>query len=261
MRLVDTHCHLYWPDFASDLEAVLGRAEQAGVALLVQSAPNPDTTQQAIEMARQYPDRLWAMAAIHPSEVKTATEADLERIATLARDPSVVAIGESGLDYYWDRSFEAKQQAFFREHIRLAIALDKPLIIHNREAHTDLLRILRQEARSGLRGILHCFSGDEAFAREAVRMGFLLGIGGVITYRKSTLPEVVRSVGLAHLVLETDAPFLAPVPHRGRRNEPAYLTYVRDRLAEILGCAPEEVAQRTTEAACRLFGLALPEVA
>ncbi|MCS7155932.1 MAG: TatD family hydrolase [Bacteroidota bacterium] len=255
MRLVDTHCHLYWADFAPDRDAVLERARQAGVEAILQAATNVETTRAAVELAEAHPKALWAMAAIHPSEAPKTSEEDLARIAELARHPRVVAIGESGLDYHWGRAFAAQQEAFFREHIRLALTLDKPLVIHNRQAHEDLLRILRQEARSGLRGVLHCFSGDEAFAREAIRLGFLLGIGGVLTFKNSSLARVVRAVGLEHLVLETDAPFLAPVPYRGKRNEPAYLVPICARLAEVLEQPISTVAHRTSENARRLFGL------
>lgn len=263
VALVDTHVHLYLDAFEADRDEVVHRARQAGVVAMVLPALDVPSVHQALALCDRYPG-LYAMAALHPSETKKATEADFEQIARLCEDPRVVAVGESGLDYYWDRSFEERQQQFFRKHIRLAIEKDLPLILHNREAAEDLVRILHEERAATshperLRGIFHCFTGPAWVAQAAAELGFLLGIGGVLTFKKSGLAELVRALPLEQVVLETDAPFLAPTPHRGKRNEPAFVRYVAEKLAELKGVSLEEVARITTANACKLFRLSVDE--
>lgn len=257
--LVDSHAHLYLDRFDADREEVLKRARDAGVEVIVMPAIDVSSIEAAIALCEKY-DGLYAMSALHPSETKDATDEDFARVVELCDHPAVVAVGESGLDYYWDRSFDAKQQDFFRRHIRLAVEKDLPLILHNRDASGDLTRILREERdalRPGprLRGIFHCFGGPLELAREAAELGFLLGIGGTLTFKNSGVAEVVRDVPLEQIVVETDAPFLAPVPYRGKRNEPAYVRLVAEKLAEVKGVAVEEVERVTTENAIRLFGV------
>lgn len=260
--LVDTHCHLYHEKFDADRDAVIDRAREAGVVQIVMPAIDVASIYAALKLAHRH-DGLFVMAALHPSETKEATEADMDTVATLARDPRVVAIGESGLDYYWDRSFDEKQEAFFRRHIRLAAEMGKPLILHNRAADADMLRVLGEEhARISdpdrLRTLLHCFSGPAEVAAAALALGCVLGIGGTLTYKNSAVAESIASVPMDKLVLETDAPFLAPVPMRGKRNEPAFVVHVARRLAEARNLTVGEVAQATTKTARRFFGL--PEV-
>lgn len=263
--LIDTHAHLYLDRFAEDRDAVMGRARDAGVEAVVLPAIDVSSIHSAFALCDRY-EHVYAMAALHPSAVREATEADLEAVATLCDDPRVVAVGESGLDYYWDRSFDAKQQAYFRHHIRLAIAKDLPLILHIRdkrdrdEVHQDIVRILREEkakadAPDRLRGIFHCFTGPAWFAEAAQELGFLLGLGGVLTFKNSGLDAIVAEVPLDQLVLETDAPYLAPEPHRGKRNEPAYVRYVAETLAEVKDISVDEVARVTTRNAEQLFGI------
>lgn len=263
--LVDTHLHLYLPAFEADREAAIDRARAAGVARFVLPAIDLPSIHQALDLCARY-DGFYAMAALHPSETQTATDADFDAVAALCDQPGVVAIGESGLDYYWDRSFDERQQHFLRRHVRLALARDLPLILHSRdrvggeEVARDLVRLLREEQAASahperLRGIFHCFGGPGWLAREAATLGFLVGIGGSVTFRNSGVAEVVQAVPLSQIVLETDAPFLAPVPYRGKRNEPAWLRLVAEKLAEVKGLPLEEVARITTENAVRLFGL------
>ena len=263
--LVDTHCHLYLGRFDADRDAVVRRAREAGVTTILQPAIDVPSIHAALALCARY-DGLYAMAALHPTETKDATEAELEEVAALCARPEVVAVGESGLDYYWDRSFVAKQHDVLRWHARLAIARGLPLVLHNRDrqgetgSSDDLLRILREEAAAApagrrLFGVFHCFGGTPDFARAVLDLGFHLGLGGTLTYKNGGVPEAVADVPLDQIVLETDAPFLAPAPHRGKRNEPAYVRLVAERLAALRDLPVEEVARATTAAARVLFAL------
>lgn len=257
--LIDTHTHIYHQRFDEDREAVIERAREAGVAYLFLSAIDVPSIHRALELCERY-EGVYAMAALHPSETKEATEADFEAVVSLCDHPRVVAVGESGLDYYWDRSFDERQHDFFRRHIRLAIEKDLPLILHNREATDDLVRILHEERQAAaaperLQGIFHCFGGPASLAAEAEALGFLVGLGGTLTFKNGGVDEAVRGVPMTQIVLETDAPFLAPVPFRGKRNEPAYVRYVAEKLAEVKGISVEEVERVTSANALRLFRL------
>ena len=257
--LVDTHAHIYLDRFDEDREAVLQRARNAGVDIIVMPAIDVPSIEQAVALCEQH-DGLYAMAALHPSAVNDATDADFEAVTGWCDDPHVVAVGESGLDYYWDRSFDAKQQDYFRRHIRLAIATDVPLIIHNREATDDVLRILEEEKAASdhperLRGILHCFVDPPEVAQRARELGFLVGLGGILTFKNSEVDEYVRDIPMEQIVVETDAPYLAPEPNRGQRNEPAYVRHVADTLARVKDLPIAEVERITTENARRIYGL------
>src|SRR5690606_6056066 len=217
------------------LADVLRRAREANVGGMVIPAIDLPSIERAIQLSRDGKG-VFVMAGLHPSYVRDATEADFERVEAMASDPAIVGIGESGLDYYHDRTFDEKQHDMLRRHARLAMRVDKPLILHNREASDDLLRILREERDASptperLRGIFHCFSGPVPLGRAAIELGFLLGIGGNVTYKNSPTAAALVDLDLADLVLETDGPFLAPVPHRGKRNEPAYVALVADTVA------------------------------
>lgn len=263
--LVDTHTHLYLDRFDADRAEVVGRAKAAGVTRMVMPAIDVASIHLALRLCEQH-EGLYAMAALHPSYVKDATAGDFEAVAALCDHPHVVAVGESGLDYYWDRSFDAAQHEAFRFHIRLALEKDLPLILHSRdkkgseEVHRDMVAMLREERAAAttperMRGIFHCFTGPAWFGEAAQELGFLLGIGGVLTFKNSGLDELAEALPLDQVVLETDAPYLAPVPHRGKRNEPAYTRLVAERLAEVKGVPLEEIAATTTANAERLFGL------
>lgn len=248
-RLIDTHAHIYLDQFDEDLEAVLDRAREAGVEAIVMPAIDLASIHAALELSTRY-EGLYVMAAIHPSETKDATDAMFQEVASLCDDGRVVAVGESGLDYYWDRSFDDRQQDFFRRHIRLAIETQLPLVIHNREAGEDIVRIIREElkanGRDRLSGIFHCYGGPKEVGDAALSMGFHLGIGGTLTFKNAGVSETIADVPLERIVLETDSPFLAPMPYRGKRNEPAYVTLVAERLAEDRGMTFAEVAAQTT---------------
>ena len=233
--LIDTHAHLYLDEFGDDLEAVIDRAREAGVARILLPAIDVSSIHRALRLCERF-DGLYAMAALHPTETKEATTTDFDAVASLCDDPRVVAVGETGLDYYWDRSFDDRQQEFLRLHIRLAMDRKLPIVFHNREAFDDLIRIVEEEwgdskEMDGLRGVFHCFTGTPEEAARIVQAGFAVGIGGIVTFKNAGLAECVRSIPLDRIVLETDAPWLAPAPHRGKRNEPAYVRLVAERLA------------------------------
>lgn len=257
--IVDTHAHIYLDAFADDLDAVLARARAAGVEKIVMPAIDVPSIEQAIELSQRH-EGLYAMAALHPSEVKSTVADDFARVVELCHDPNVVAVGETGLDYYWDRTFDGKQHEYLRRHIRLAISSDLPVVFHNREATADLLRIVAEERAAcdkpeRLRGIFHCFTGDAEEARRIWALGFYVGIGGIVTFKNSDLHSAARSIPLEHIVLETDAPYLTPAPHRGKRNEPAHLRLVAQKIAEVKDATLDEVAEVTSKNACNLFGI------
>lgn len=263
MRLVDTHAHLYLDRFDEDREEMLDRARAVGVTAFFLPAIDVASIHAALELASRHAD-IWVMAALHPSETRDATEADFEAVETLSSEARVVAIGETGLDYYWDRTFDGKQHEMLRRHIRLAVDRDLPLVFHNREAHDDLVRILREEKSVSphperFRGIFHCFGGLPAHAVDVLDLGFHVGLGGSLTFRNGGVPDAVRDVPLDRIVLETDAPFLAPVPHRGKRNEPAHIALVASFLAGLRGLDVDEVANVTTANAERLFAVGFPD--
>jgi len=257
--LIDTHAHLYLDAFAEDREKVLMRARDAGVDTIVMPAIDADSIRQAVALCETH-DGLYAMAGLHPSETESATDADFDAVREWCEHPSVVAVGESGLDYYWDRSFDDRQHRFFRRHIRLAIAADLPLVIHNREATDDILNILaeerdRSDAPERLRGILHCYVDPPAVAERAWALGFYVGVGGILTFSNSDVDEYVKEVPLDHIVVETDSPYLAPEPNRGDRNEPAYVRHVADHLARTKEKPIQEVERVTTESARDIYEL------
>lgn len=257
--LIDTHAHLYLDRFAEDRAAVLRRAREAGVDTIVLPAIDVPSIRQAVDLCEEH-DGLYAMTGLHPSETDEATEADFEAVKEWCSHPSVVAVGESGLDYYWDRSFDDEQEAFFRRHIRLAMEADLPLVIHNREATEDILAILEEEharadAPERMRGILHCYVDPPEVAERAWKLGFFVGVGGIMTFANSEVDRYVADVPLEHIVIETDSPYLAPEPHRGDRNEPAYVRHVAERLAAAKDLPVERVAEVTTRNARAIYEL------
>ena len=263
--LIDTHAHIYVHKFDSDREAMLHRAQENGIGIIIMPAIDIPSIHKAIQLSEEN-DHLYAMAALHPSETKEATENDFAAVVELCEHKQVIAVGESGLDYYWDRSFDEQQVYFFRKHIQLAIATGLPLILHMRdkqgrdEVHRDMVRILHEErakstAPGRLKGIFHCFGGPEWLIEEANSLGFLLGIGGTVTFKNSGVAELVEQIPLSQIVLETDAPYLAPVPYRGKRNEPAYVRYVAEKVAEVKELDLDHVIEITTQNAQHLFDL------
>ncbi len=248
MQFVDTHCHLDGEEFREDLEAVITRAREAGVAAIGIPGINLQSLDTVIDVCHRYPNYCYPMLGLHPEDVKADWREVLERIKA-AITPEVIAIGEVGLDYYWSREFEKEQLEAFEEQVRWAVELQLPLMIHCRKAQNEMVAIIKKYQKDIPGGVFHCFTGNEHEAEELLQFDrFVLGVGGVSTFKKSHLPEVLPAVvPLDRIVLETDAPYMAPVPKRGERNEPAYVAYVLKRLAEAYGVSEEELAQKTND--------------
>lgn len=255
---IDTHVHLDLDDFNLDRDLVLPRAGEAGVQSMITVGINRSSSRQAVALAEQYP-QVFAAVGIHPHEARNATAPAYDELKDLAANQRVVAVGETGLDFFKEYSPRREQEICFRRQIGLAKELRLPLVIHDREAHDRIIEILREEKAEEVGGVFHCFSGDYALARSGLDMGFYISVSGVITFPRATgLREVVEKMPLDRLLVETDAPFLAPVPYRGKRNEPAYVIHVVRKLAEVKKVSVSEVAQCTQENARVLFKLPVP---
>ncbi len=252
--LIDTHCHLYLPEFDKDIETVMERAFQAGVERFYLPAIDSRTMDRVINLEERYPGAAFAMAGLHPCSVKEDVEQELAFIEQLLKARNFVAIGEIGLDYYWDKTFIMQQQEAFRRQINWARQYNLPIVIHSRNATREALDIVLENLDGRLKGIFHCFSGNEQLAKEIAATGFMLGIGGVITYKNAGLAEALVDVPLESIVLETDAPYLTPVPFRGKRNESSYLSHIVQKLADVKGVSIEMVTQVTSENALKIFG-------
>jgi TatD DNase family protein len=262
VRLIDSHAHLDFEDFEGDLEGVMARARAAGVVRVVTIGlwRGEGDFGNAVELAGRWPGTFSATIGVHPHECARVGEADWARAAELAGDPRVVAVGETGLDFHYDLSPRDVQEACFRRSIRLARQVDKPLVIHVREAEEACVRVLREEGLPRAGGVIHCFTGDSSAARAYLDLGLHVSVAGIVTFKTAEpIREALRLVPDDRLLVETDAPFLAPVPFRGKRNEPAHVRLVAEKVAEVRGQPVAEVAERTAENARRLFGLpALP---
>ncbi len=255
-QLIDTHAHLDDRRFADDRQEVVERALAAGISHIVTVGTDPATSRQSVEIARSFPT-VYAAVGIHPHDALQATDEAMDRLRELIRPGNkVVAVGETGLDYYRDRSPREAQQRAFRRHIALAREVGLPLIVHDREAHADVLRILREEGARETGGVLHCFSGDVHMARECLALGFHISFPGTITYpTNEAAREVVRAVPTEQMLIETDCPYLAPQPQRGKRNEPAFVRHTAQMVAQVKGLSLEDVARVTTLNAYQLFGI------
>jgi TatD DNase family protein len=256
MSLFDTHAHLHFPDFDADRAEMMARARQAGVDRMLTIGTEVPTSRAAIALAQAEPD-VWAAVGVHPHDAAEADEATLAEIERLAGAARVVAVGEIGLDFFRNLSPRDVQERVFRHLIGVARRARKPVIVHCREAHPEVLGILGEERAAEVGGIMHCFSGDVAVARRCLELGLLISLAGPVTYPNArALPEVARFVPADRLVVETDCPFLPPQGYRGKRNEPAYLAITAARVAELRGEPLEEFARRSSENACRLLGIA-----
>lgn len=258
--LVDSHCHLDFPDFAEDLDATVERARSAGVVRMVTICTYLSKFDQITAVAERYEDVLCSVG-VHPhNAAEEMALTTVERLVALARHPKVVGIGETGLDYFYDHSPRDAQHESFRRHIRACLETGLPLIVHTRDADGDTMRIIREEAAGQpLKGLLHCFSSGRQLAEDAVEFGFHLSLSGIVTFKKSDdLRAIVRDAPLDRLLVETDAPYLAPMPHRGKRNEPAFVARTAAVVAEVKGIGVEELGRRTTENFFRLFDRAAP---
>ncbi len=263
--LVDTHVHLYADAYDADRDAVVARAREAGVTTMILPAVDPASIEASLALADRH-DGVYAMAGLHPTYVQDCPPDALAAVQAALSAPRVLAVGETGLDYYWSREHITLQQSSLREHARLAVLHGLPLVLHIRDQKgsdacaEDVVRILRETRETvpggdALRGVFHCFGGPPWLAAEALDLGFHVGLGGTLTFKNAGVPEAIADIPLDRIVLETDGPYLAPVPHRGQRNEPAYVALVAARLAEVLGMTVEAVAEATTANARALFGL------
>jgi len=253
MTIIDTHCHLYASEFENDIDAVIERARQNGVQKFY--LPNIDSSSIAgmLNLEHKYPGICFPMMGLHPCDVKENYKEELAIVEEWLTKRKFAAIGEIGLDFYWDKTYAARQYEAFRCQVEWAKTYGLPIVIHSREAMQQCIEVVSEQKTEKLRGIFHCFGGTLEEAEKIIALGFYLGIGGVLTYKKSGLKEVLKHIDIKHIVLETDAPYLTPVPFRGKRNESAYLKYIVDTLAAVKELSPEEIAAITTANANLVF--------
>ena len=251
--MIDTHSHIYGPEFDDDRAEVLQRARLAGVDKVLLPNINEESIARMLQVAKEYPDMCYPMMGLHPEDVKEDWAQVLERMEMQL--DGMIAVGEVGLDFYWDTTFRKEQIEAFERQICWAVERNLPLVIHMRKAEQELLEVMGRHKSDGLRGVFHCFGGSrETASRMLKHEGFVLGIGGVVTFKNSRLAETLRHVPLDRIVLETDAPYLAPVPYRGKRNEPSYVAHVARFLSDIYNVSEEEVNDVTNLAVKRVFG-------
>ena len=253
--LIDSHCHIDDARYDADREAMIRRAQAEGVGHFVAIGCDLDTSRAAVALAQKH-SFISATVGVHPHEVKLIEGGWYDELRTLAKSGRVVAYGEIGLDYHYDHSPRDVQRTRFREQVRLACELKLPIVIHTREAQEDTIAILKEEKAGDVGGVFHCFSGDAWLAKDALDLGFYLSFSGVITFQNATmLRDIVKTVPLDRILVETDAPYLTPVPHRGKRNEPAYVRHVADKIAELHGLTTQQVEDATSQNTKRLFGI------
>lgn len=253
MKMIDTHTHLYLSEFEEDIDKVVERALGEGVEKFYLPAIDNSENEALLTLEKKFPGRMYAMTGLHPCSVKENYKEELAVIEQQLSQREFAAIGETGLDFYWDTTFSKQQYESLHAQAEWAIQYKLPLVLHTRNAIRETINVVKEYKGKALKGIFHCFSGNLPDAKEVIDSGFLLGIGGVVTFKNSGLSEVIKSIDLKHIVLETDAPYLAPVPYRGKRNESSYLKYIVQRIAEIKEAPVEEVAAKTTENANRIF--------
>jgi TatD DNase family protein len=252
---IDTHVHLNADQYDEDLQEVIDRALENNVTKMIVIGFDRKTIERAMDLTEKY-DFIYAVVGWHPVDAIDCTPEDLQWIEELAAHPKVVGIGETGLDYHWDKSPKEVQQEVFRKQIQLAKKVQLPIIIHNREATEDVLRILKEEKAEEVGGVMHCFSGSVETARESIDMNFMISLGGPVTFKNAKKPkEVAELIPIEHLMIETDAPYLAPHPYRGKRNEPSYVPLVAEEIARLKGLTIEEVGEKTTKNAEQFFKL------
>jgi len=254
LQLIDTHCHLYVSAFRNDVDQVIARAENEGVNRFYLPAIDSSEIQAMLDLEAKYPQKCIAMMGVHPCSIKEDYRQELDIAAEWLSKRRFAAVGEIGLDYYWDKTHIAQQKEAFHEQISWALHYRLPIVIHSRDSMDDCIALVKERQNGELRGIFHCFTGDRQAAGKIIDLGFYLGIGGVLTYKNSGLGEVLKDIPMEHIVLETDAPYLTPVPFRGKRNESSYIKYVAAKLAEVKGVPVEEVARVTTANAEKIFG-------
>lgn len=250
MYFIDTHTHIYLPEFDDDRETMMKKALEANVKTTILPAIDSTTHKVMIDVESTYPG-CYAMMGLHPCSVNQDFKGEIDIIKRYLRERDFIAVGEIGLDFYWDKTFTKQQYDAFRMQIELALEYDLPIVIHSRNATDECIGVVKEYP--GVRGVFHCFSGNDEQARKIIELGFMLGVGGVVTFKNAGLDQVIEKVGMANVVLETDAPYLAPVPYRGKRNEPAYIPLIGEKLASICKMTLEKIAEITTENARKLF--------
>ena len=255
MKIIDTHTHLYLKQFKDDIDKVIQRSIDKGINKFIFPAIDSTHFDDMHDLKNKYPGSIYLMSGLHPVDVKENYKEELEFVANSLKSHSYVAIGEIGIDLYWDKTYIKQQQEAFEFQIRLAIKNDLPIVIHCREAFDEIFEILDKENCDKLRGVFHCFTGTLEQANRAIQLGFKLGIGGVVTFKNGGIDKFLNRIDLNHIVVETDSPYLAPVPYRGKRNESSYITYVIDKLSEIYGLPIKEIASVTTKNAEKVFAL------
>jgi len=255
VKIIDTHTHLYLKQFKDDIDKVIQRSIDKGINKFIFPAIDSTHFDDMHDLKNKYPGSIYLMSGLHPVDVKENYREELEFVVSSLKSHSYVAIGEIGIDLYWDKTYLKQQQDAFEFQIRLAIKNDLPIVIHCREAFDEIFEILDKENCDKLRGVFHCFTGTLDHANRAIRLGFKLGIGGVVTFKNGGIDKFLNQIDLKHIVLETDSPYLAPVPFRGKRNESSYITYVIDKLSEIYGLPIKEIASVTTKNAEKVFAL------
>ena len=255
MKIIDTHTHLYLKQFKDDIDKVIQRSIDKGINKFIFPAIDSTHFDDMHDLKNKYPGSIYLMSGLHPVDVKENFKEELEFVVNSLKSHSYVAIGEIGIDLYWDKTYLKQQQEAFEFQIRLAIKNDLPIVIHCREAFDEIFEILDKENCDKLRGVFHCFTGTLEQANRAIQLGFKLGIGGVVTFKNGGIDKFLNRIDLNHIVLETDSPYLAPVPFRGKRNESSYITHVIDKLSEIYGLPIKEIASLTTKNAEKVFTL------
>lgn len=253
MKFVDTHTHLYLEEFDSDRGEMVRRAVDAGVPYMILPDIDSQNTKQLSSACKTFPQNCFPMAGLHPTSVKENYVGELELISNRLKNKTFYALGEIGIDLYWDKTFYEQQCDAFRQQLRLALQYNLPVAIHSRNSLNEINIILSEKEFQNIKGVFHCFPGSVQQAETLIHKGFKLGIGGVVTYKNSGMAKVVKAFGLNHLVLETDAPFLPPIPYRGQRNESAYIVAIAEFIASLLECSIEKVAETTTQNALELF--------
>jgi TatD DNase family protein len=257
LHLTDSHIHLYAEEFDSDLNQLIADAKAVGVSRMLLPNIDLNSVKGMFNLVDEHPGLCYPMVGLHPCYVKEDYQEQLSLLKKqlMSNLHRVIAVGEIGLDFYWDLTFRKQQEEAFLMQLEWAEQHRLPISIHSRESTSELLDLLRSYGEGKVKGVFHCFSGDIEQAHEAIRLGFLLGIGGVVTFKKASLAEIVAAISMEHLILETDGPYLAPTPHRGKRNEPAYLRLVAEKVAELKSLSVQDVGKITSDNATRLFHL------
>ncbi len=252
MHFIDTHTHIYLPEFDDDRDSMMQRAKEDNVRIVILPAIDSSTHEAMLNVESTY-ENCYAMIGLHPCSVNEDYGKELHIIEAYLKQRKFIAIGEIGLDFYWDKTFTVQQYQAFHQQIRVATQYDLPIVIHSRNAIDECIDVVKEHP--GITGVFHCFSGNEEQAMKIIDLNFMLGIGGVVTFKNAGLDKVIEKIGLTNVVLETDAPYLAPVPYRGKRNEPAYIKLIADKLSSLCNLSIEEIAELTTENAKKLFKL------